>query len=74
MYYEFFSVTTIIYQFNLFNLSHKRNYDHLILVKINKMGFAESKSPNLEKVVSEGEVYNIKFGICEMQGWRATMV
>lgn len=38
------------------------------------MGGLESKEPVMEKVVSDGEAYNIKFGLCEMQGWRVSMV
>ena len=38
------------------------------------MGGWESKEPFMEKVVCDGEEYNLKFGLCEMQGWRQNMV
>ena len=38
------------------------------------MGGWESKEPIVEKVVSHGEAYNLKFGVFERQGWRAKMV
>ena len=38
------------------------------------MGVAESREPVTEKTVSEGNSYNLIFGLCEMQGWRPDMV
>ncbi len=38
------------------------------------MGVAESREPVTQKFISEGNKYNLKFGLCEMQGWRPDMV
>lgn len=38
------------------------------------MGNQALKAPKTEKITEDGENKNIKFGMCEMQGWRNNMV
>jgi len=38
------------------------------------MGTAEVRSPNTEKICQDDYNENIKYGLCEMQGWRGSMV
>lgn len=39
-----------------------------------KMGNQPLKAPKVEKVTNDGENDLIKYGMCEMQGWRNNMV
>ncbi len=38
------------------------------------MGITNSRGPNTKKKIVEGEIDNIKYSLCEMQGWRPFMV
>lgn len=38
------------------------------------MGNQSLKAPKTEKITSDGQNNFIKFGMCEMQGWRNNMV
>ena len=38
------------------------------------MGGGQTKQPLTEKTLNEGEINNLRFGLCEMQGWRENMV
>jgi hypothetical protein len=38
------------------------------------MGNKSLKAPKTEKIIRDGQNNSIKFGMCEMQGWRNNMV
>lgn len=38
------------------------------------MGNLSSRGPNTEKIKENGSCDYLRFGVCEMQGWRSRMV
>mgnify|MGYP002150400439 CR=1 FL=1 len=42
--------------------------------KINNMGTSTLKGPKIDKATRDGANSYLRYGTCEMQGWRNTMV
>ena len=38
------------------------------------MGNMHKVGPQMEKIIFKGENSNLRYGVCEMQGWRKHMV
>jgi hypothetical protein len=38
------------------------------------MGNTSKRGPKTDKIIHDDQMENLKYGICEMQGWRGNMV
>lgn len=38
------------------------------------MGNSSTRSPKVDKITLDNQVKNLRFAVCEMQGWRPSMV
>jgi hypothetical protein len=38
------------------------------------MGNTTNRGPNSNKIINDDEMDYLKYGVCEMQGWRSNMV